>query len=107
MTPNEYEKAIAVFDKYPSNLIPLVYALGLAGETGEVCDKMKKVIRDHNGEFDMRDEGILFELGDCLWYVTRIASYFGFSLQEVIDKNHGKLKSRWERGKIEGSDDDR
>ena len=105
MTPNEYEKAIAVFDKYPENWKPLIYAAGLAGEAGEVNDKLKKIIRDKNGKFEMRDEKILKELGDVLWYLVRTGSWFGYSFEEIINANHEKLKSRWERNKLGGSGD--
>ena len=107
MTPNAYEKAISVFDKYPKKSQPEIYVLGLCGEAGEVADKFKKIIRDQNGKFEMRDEKILKELGDVLWYLVRAGSYFGYSFNEIINANHEKLKSRGERKKIGGSGDNR
>ncbi len=107
MTPNEYEMAIAKFDTYPENKQTEIYVLGLCGEAGEVADKFKKIIRDKNGKFEMRDEKILKELGDVLWYMVRIGSWFGYSLDEIMIANHEKLQSRWERKKIGGSGDNR
>ena len=48
--------------------IPFVYPmLGLAGEAGELCNKLKKVIRDHNDfKSDEYKEDMAKELGDCL-----------------------------------------
>ena len=107
MTPNEYEKAISKFDKYPEKWKPLIYIAGLCGESGEISDKLKKIIRDKDGKFEIRDEEILNELGDVLWYIVRLGSWFGYSFDEIIIANHEKLKSRWERKKIGGSGDRR
>ena len=50
------------------------YALGLAGESGEVCDLLKK----HWGHRQPLDrEKLKKELGDVLWYVGAIADQFG------------------------------
>lgn len=44
-------------------------SLGLAGEAGELCDQVKKIIRDDHGEFtDERRVKLTGELGDVLWY---------------------------------------
>ena len=107
MKPNEYEIAVAKFDKYPKESRPSVYALGLCAESGEVADKLKKIIRDSDGKFEMRDENIMYELGDILWYLVRTASWFGYSFDEIMIANHEKLKSRWKRKKIGGSGDKR
>jgi len=47
------------------------------------------------------------ELGDVLWMVSGIATYYGMSLQEIAEGNIAKLKSRQERGVIKGAGDDR
>lgn len=107
MNTNEYEIAISKFDKYPQELKPICYVLGLAGESGEVCEKVKKIIRDKGGKFEVRDKEIAKELGDVIWYVSRIASYYGFSLEEIIGMNYEKLKSRWERDVLGGDGDNR
>jgi NTP pyrophosphatase (non-canonical NTP hydrolase) len=54
---------------YPSTAAILYPALGLAGEAGEVANKVKKIIRDN--AFDRG--GIAAELGDCLWYIAALA----------------------------------
>ncbi len=107
MKVNEYEIEISKFDRYPKESQPVCYALGLAGESGEVCDKLKKIIRDDNGVFMTRDENVLNELGDVLWYITRLGSYFGYSINEIMIANYEKLLSRNVRGKIGGSGDKR
>jgi len=47
------------------------------------------------------------ELGDVLWMVSGIATYYGLSLQEIAEQNIVKLKSRQQRGVIGGSGDER
>lgn len=83
-------------------------ALGLVGEAGEVAEKIKKIIRDRNGDYT--DEDILEikkELGDVLWYVAVLANEFEISLLDIAKTNIAKLQSRKERGKIQGNGDNR
>lgn len=81
-------------------------ALGLAGETGEICEKIKKSIRDDNGKMtDERRELLRKELGDVLWYIAALSSELGFPLQEVAEANLAKLAKRKETGKIQGDGD--
>lgn len=68
-----------------------IMSLGLGGEAGEVLEPIKKFLRD--GRTIVREE-LLEELGDVLYYVTRIAAWFGFTLQDVIDRNVTKLSAR-------------
>ena len=82
--------------------------MGLTGEAGEVADKVKKVLRDRDGVFDLeRREAIKLELGDVLWYVAQLSSELGFELNEVAEANLNKLASRAKRGQIKGSGDER
>lgn len=53
----------------------MVYpALGLVGECGEVAEKIKKLIRDDDGQITQkRADAVAKELGDCCWYLANIA----------------------------------
>ena len=105
---NEYCKAAASTDRYPNECKPWVYALGLTGEAGELADKIKKVYRDKGGVFKQEErDAIAKELGDVLWYLTRLGATLGFSLEEIAVGNIEKLADRAKRGKIGGSGDDR
>ena len=47
------------------------------------------------------------ELGDVLWFVAMMAHRLGFSLEEVMRRNLGKLADRQNRGVIIGDGDKR
>lgn len=84
--------------------IALAYvALGLAGEAGEIANKVKKIVRD--GDYDA--EALADELGDVLYYVARFAAELGTSLNLVARDNMDKLQSRKERGVLGGNGDNR
>ena len=80
-----------------------IMSLGLAGETGEVLEKIKKIIRDGTYEPDALKK----ELGDIAFYWARLCRYFGFQPGEVIGANIDKLDDRRSRGAMRGSGDNR
>ena len=100
---NEYQKAAARTAIYNTTHSILYPALGLAGEAGEVANKVKKMIRD--GNFDR--SGIAAELGDVLWYVAALARDLNIDLQDIAMSNVEKLYDRKERGTLKGSGDKR
>ena len=106
---NTYQKKARLTAQYPNLGLNNIYpTLGLVGESGEVAEKVKKVIRDKNGIFDEESKnGIKKELGDVLWYLSNLCSEFNFSFEDVALQNLEKLKLRASRGKISGSGDDR
>lgn len=81
---------------------------GLVGESGEVAEKFKKLIRDKHGRISEEDkQEILKELGDILWYINSVSNLLGSSLEEVAQKNLDKVLSRKARGVTQGSGDNR
>ena len=78
-------------------------ALGLAGEVGEVSEKIKKFFRD--GTLDK--EAIQKELGDVMFYWVALHGALFLDPSETIKKNRKKLLSRYERGTLQGSGDNR
>ena len=109
MDLNAYQDAARLTALYPDvGNNPIYPTLGLSGEAGEVADKVKKVLRDRNGQFDdsVRAE-IALELGDVLWYVAQLASELGYELEDVANQNLQKLRDRSSRGQLKGSGDHR
>ena len=94
---------------YPNKDKNFIYpTLGLVGESGEVAEKIKKILRDKNGKFDYESRtAIKKELGDVLWYLANLCNELDFTLNEVAEANLEKLNNRLSRGKISGSGDDR
>ncbi len=109
MDLHTYQDRAAFTARYPNaGSNPIYPTLGLCGEAGEVADKVKKVLRDHNGVFseELRAD-LALELGDVLWYLARLASELDLNLEAIAEGNLAKLASRAERNVIAGSGDRR
>ncbi len=109
MTFTEYQAKSRLTAIYPNRDNNFIYpTLGLAGEAGEVAEKIKKIIRDKNSFVSPEDQQeINKELGDVLWYVAQIATELKLSLDDVAENNIAKLASRLERNQIKGNGDNR
>lgn len=98
---NEYQDKTEETAIYPEDEAIHYLALGLNGEAGEVAEKVKKAIRDDK-ELDLEKE-----LGDVLWYLSRLADELGIEMDDVAETNLDKLFDRQERDKLHGDGDDR
>lgn len=112
MTLDEYQTQARSTARYPDGAKLLYPVLKLAGEAGEVAEKLGKAMRDQGwqpGEplDDTTREALIAEVGDVLWYVASVAVDLGSSLDEVAEKNVAKLADRASRDVIHGSGDDR
>jgi NTP pyrophosphatase (non-canonical NTP hydrolase) len=109
LTFREYQDRAGETAAYPdAGHNPIYPTLGLAGEAGEVAEKVKKVLRDQDGQFDADAvAAIKKELGDVLWYVARLAAELGLDLDAIAADNLSKLASRQQRGTLHGSGDER
>lgn len=79
-------------------------ALGLAGESGEVAEKVKKFQREGDEQYlrDLEDE-----LGDVLWYLARLSHELELDLGFIAQNNLDKLLDRQDRDQLTGEGDDR
>ena len=101
--------------------------LGFDGEWGEVCEVLKRRMRDGGDDIA---SALMNELGDALWYavvlhhtteddyvrtlcesrvgeIMHIARACGWTIEEVGDRNLTKLADRKARGVISGSGNNR
>jgi len=101
MRTHEYEAAIEKFDQ--SVMTAWYYLLGLTGELGEVAEPMKKSYR-RTGTYHPEDyrETMIGELGDVLWYLTRMANLHQITLEDLMEFNVDKLTKRYSEGRVTG-----
>lgn len=108
MNFKEYQDKARSTAIYPHKYAIIYPAFGLFGEAGEVAEKIKKVIRDNDNNFDdEKSQQIIKELGDVLWYMANLAEDLGFTLDQVAQTNIDKLADRQKRNKLHGSGDER
>ena len=111
MNFDEYQKLsnrTADFTGRPGDY-PLMYScMGLAGETGELIEKIKKVMRNDNGQIsDEKRELIKLEIGDVLWYLSQVARFCDIAFDDAAKANVEKLADRRARGVIRSEGDAR
>jgi NTP pyrophosphatase (non-canonical NTP hydrolase) len=126
-----YQKLTLVTREYPMCGDNLVYpSLKLAGESGELADKIGKHWRNKAKEYrqskklyglgsselhamaavsysEDEKQAALKELGDVLWYIAAIATEFGVPLSEIARMNIAKTHDRKERDVICSEGDSR
>jgi NTP pyrophosphatase (non-canonical NTP hydrolase) len=114
---NQYQDFTATTDKAGSDLNTI---LGLAGEVGEISEKIKKITRASFDTYPHGTNAVEFstfsddqkkelakEVGDVLWYASRLADRLGYRLGDIACMNVQKLASRKERGVLHGKGDNR
>ena len=100
----DYKNAISPMVVYPrkTKIEALQYlALGLNGEAGEVADQIKKAMRNDGGEISVeRLVKLKDEIGDVLWYLSRLADELETNLAELATENVEKLRARQAQGNL-------
>lgn len=92
MTTAEFEAHVS---KNAKEDLDFNYAvIGMCGEAGEVAEWHKKVNLRKVLKTDLKQEDLLSELGDVLYYLTRAAMLQGWTLQRVMEYNATKLNLR-------------
>jgi NTP pyrophosphatase (non-canonical NTP hydrolase) len=110
---DEYQKQAVATATYPELGDNLVYpALGLAGEAGEVAEKIKKLWRNRGikssvGLDNESRNAILKEMGDVMWYIAALCAELDESMLHVAGMNLEKLHDRRARGVIKSEGDSR
>ena len=93
--------------QYPKDVEMEYLMIGLANEVGEVLGKYKKHLRGDTMVLEDLRTKLISEMGDVLWYMTRICDTLDVSMYEVMKRNVDKLSKRVVEGSIKGEGDDR
>ena len=109
LTFDEYDdrsQSRAVYPNVGDNVLYPV--LGVCGEAGELAEKLKKCLRDKDGQIAGEDHRLMVkEVGDVLWYLSAVCRELGISLEHAAKVNLEKVDGRHDRGTLHGSGDDR
>lgn len=97
MTPNEYQKAAlsTLNPRLNKKDILINGVMGLCGESGEAIDIVKKWLAQGH---ELNRKKLVDELGDIAWYLAETAYALDLPLEEVLQNNIDKLKSRYPNG---------
>jgi NTP pyrophosphatase (non-canonical NTP hydrolase) len=79
----------------------LTAAVGMSAEAGEFTEVVKKIIFQGKPVNEDNIFHLKRELGDIMWYVAQACIGLGISLEEVIEMNVDKLKSRYPGGEFD------
>lgn len=104
MNFNTYQEEAAKTAIYSKDHRIIYPTLGLVGEAGEVAEKVKKVLRD---DTNLDREALALEIGDVLWYIAALLRDIDVRMEDCAEMNLKKLRSRKERGVLQGNGDAR
>ena len=107
MTPNEYQTlALSTWANCSELSDRHLCIIGLAGEVGELAEKVKKNATHDKAVFTPED--MAKELGDIQYYLSVLAHALGYTLEEVMQMNIDKLSKRVKAGTLlSGTGDNR
>lgn len=96
MTGNEFQKHALRTAGTMNNMDMLINGvMGLAGESGECVDLVKKVL--FQGHYQDRQR-LAKELGDVAWYLAIAAQAIEYPLDTILQMNVDKLLERYPNG---------
>tara|TARA_R100000030_G_C3173616_1_gene103967 strand:- start:69 stop:476 length:408 start_codon:yes stop_codon:yes gene_type:complete len=79
----------------------LTAAVGMSAEAGEFTEVIKKMIFQGKPVNEENLFHLKRELGDIMWYVAQACMGLNISLDEVLEMNVDKLKSRYPGGEFD------
>ena len=88
-------------DRKGANIERLTTAgVGLAAESGEFLEIIKKMVFQGKPWNDDNREHLIIELGDVLWYVAQACMALEVDFDEVVETNVKKLEKRYPGGEF-------
>ena len=97
MTINEYQQ-LAMITLNPAldkRDVLINGVMGLCGEAGEAIDIVKKHLAQGH---ELDREALVKELGDVAWYLAETAYALDVPLEDVLERNIDKLRTRYPGG---------
>ena len=95
----DFADRIGELDREGANIERLLTSgVGLAAESGEFLEIVKKMVFQGKPWNDDNREHLIIELGDVMWYVMQACMALDVTLDEVIAGNVEKLKKRYPGG---------
>ena len=79
----------------------LTAGIGLSGEVGEFNEIIKKALFQEKELDDQTVTHLKKELGDIMWYVAQACISLNSDIEEIIEINMAKLKSRYDKGSFD------
>ena len=79
----------------------LTASVGMCAEAGEFTEIVKKIIFQGKPVNEENMFHLKRELGDIMWYVAQACMGLGTSLDEIMEMNVEKLKSRYPGGEFD------
>ena len=79
----------------------LTAGIGLSGEVGEFNEIIKKALFQEKELDDQTVTHLKKELGDIMWYVAQACISLNSDIEEIIEINVTKLKSRYDNGSFD------
>lgn len=79
----------------------LTASLGMSAEAGEFTEIVKKIVFQGKPVTEENMFHLKRELGDIMWYVAQACMGLNVSIDEIIEMNVEKLKSRYPGGEFD------
>ena len=79
----------------------LTAAVGMSAEAGEFTEVVKKIIFQGKPVTEENMFHLKRELGDIMWYVSQACMGLDTTIDEIIEMNVDKLKSRYPGGEFD------
>ena len=86
--------------RFPSERL-LTAAVGMSAEAGEFTEVVKKIVFQGKPVNEENLFHLKRELGDIMWYVAQACMGLDTTIDEIIEMNVDKLKSRYPGGEFD------
>ena len=98
----DFADRIGELDREGANIERLLTAgVGLAAESGEFLEIVKKMVFQGKPWNDDNREHLIIELGDVMWYVAQACMALDVSFDDVVETNVKKLQKRYPGGEFD------